>query len=141
MFTRRYSDSALVMRNDLRSFLKASVSFSIRRFSGRLFHNFGPARENALRPYSELNFFSTSCRVREFANVIISFKDSGAKPQTHLWTIRHTLNTMRSRTFNQCKDSYKGVREVRSNLDFPQTILTAAFCTDCSMFSSLVLMW
>ena len=139
MFTRRYSDSALVMRNDLKSFLKASVSFSIRRFSGRLFHNFGPARENALRPYSEQNLFSTSCNVRGFAKVIITFKDSGAIPHTHLWTMRQTLNTMRSRTFNQCKDSYKGVREVRSNLDFPHTILTVAFCTDCSMFSSLLL--
>ena len=127
MFTRLYNKSELVIKNDLSSFLNASVSFSFLNSTGRLFHSLGPAHEKALRPYSYENFFSTSCNVLGFDMTIISFNDAGATHHTHLCAIKHSLNTIRSRIFSQCNSSNSGEIKALSYFDFPPTNLTAAF--------------
>ena len=130
MFTRLYNTSALVIRNDLSNFLNASVSFSIRSSIGRLFHNFGPAHEKALRPYSYENFFSASCNVLGLDITIFSFNGAGAMHQTHLCTMRQSLKTIRSRILNQCNSLNSGDIDARSYFDFPPTNRIAAFWTD-----------
>ena len=56
----------------------------MRIFKGRQFHSFGPAREKARSPYTELNLHSTNLQVLEFEMVISDCKESGAIAQIHL---------------------------------------------------------
>ena len=84
MFTREYKLFASVIRNDFSSFLNFSVSFSIRILMGRLFHNFGPAREKDLCPYTEENLFSIKLNVLGFDITTFSINESGAIPHTFM---------------------------------------------------------